>query len=1106
MAKNKFSKGKKPGQHLARPAATNPPPAPPAPVVEDIDEEEESPEPSLEEMALNLRAILEETEVKARRLRDSMELPSVAIEELEDKLADEQKERGQLEATVASQKERLEELEKLHAAARGQVEELESQLGLLEQEKRHLGSELDERQRDTGDLEARLDEALKSRQHLADQLAEAERSRQNLEERLSGADGLSTRLDEAERARVEIEERLRSADETHAAALRKFEEKLAEHDLLRTRCQEAEARRDELDARLKELEGGASGLQAKQREAENRLGELEDKLQGAQADLLEGESRLEEAQRKARLLEEQLEEARRAKAEVERHMEEAQQLRDDLLSQLEQAQLTAAEHQGRTHELEGKQQELAKASTQVIELREMLDMLEANLLEAEDKLACAPTRSQLEDALARAQEAEERVGELTTAADEVEQKLRQSEFRLGQIKQIFEETDEAARAAEERADAAERRAREAERKLRQLEVATGRVADAAGEAAAGAPEGSDGVELSSLRKKLESAERESLESVERAELAEQKLIELEDEVREANERAMELEEKFGEVEANSIRLREELEQACQQLEETRSQADPSQFEELRQKLQDTEARAKAAEQKSRESVDRLFQSEQRMVAASARTRTAEERIVTLERELDNLKRKFHEAEERMKSGEAAELDPETERMAFEDRLTSLPNFNILQQYIDYTFKQVHRYKRGAALLCIDLDRFKVINDTLGFRAGDEVLRQVADRLKALVRESDVLGRRGDDEFLILLSELERGDLPEVRTPEDWARACNQMSTLVSNRILSALAPPYSVQNQKLHVTASIGASVSLDAETAEEFIEHAETAMVAAKEAGRNNLQFYTADLKQRRQRKLSFDGQLRQALENDEFTLLYQPIVHLSSGRLAGAEALLRWRHPEMNRLLAPEEFLSIAEETGLIVPIGTWALMQACRQAALWRDEGLDLFTAVNMSTRQLMQADLPKTFLKAFEVTNIDPKMLVVDILEGSSLVDPERIDQNLEELTRLGVAISIDDFGVGFSSLKRLGKVKMLKFHQSLVQDVGSRHGSSICVAMLGICSTLAVRSVAEGVETAEQATFFLDKGCELAQGFYFSDPVLPDEITEMWLDNRTWSGF
>ncbi len=1104
MGKNKFSKGKKPGQNVAKPAAATPLPAPESPVEEEFADEDESPEPSLEEMALNLRAILEETEVKARRLRDSMELPSVAIEELEDKLADEQKVRAQLEATVAVQKERLEELEKLQTATRGQVEALENQIAQVEQEKRHLGSELDERQRDTGDLEARLDEAIKARQRLTDQMAEAERARQDLEERLSGDDGLAIRLAEAEKARAELEERLRNADETHAEALREFDEKLAEHDALKARLQEVEARRDELEARLKELEGGASGLQAKQREAENRLGELEDKLQGAQAELLEGESRLEETQRKARVLEEQLEEARRAKAEVERHMEEAQQLRDDLLGQLEQAQMSAAEHEARTQELEGKMQELAKAGTQVTELREMLDMLEANLLEAEDKLASAPTRDQLEDALARAQEAEERIGELTTATDEMEQKLRQSEFRLGQIKQIFEETDEAAKAAEERADAAERRAREAERKLRQLEVATGWVADAAGEAAAS--EAPDSGELFALRKKLEAAETESLESLERAELAEQKQIELEDEVREANERAVELEEKFGEVEANSIRLREELEQARRQLDEARGQTDLSQLDELRQKLQDTEARVKAAEQKARESVDRLFQSEQRMVAASARTRTAEEKIVTLERELDNIKRKLHEAEERMKSGETAELDPETERMAFEDRLTSLPNFNILQQYIDYTFKQVHRYKRGAALLCIDLDRFKVINDTLGFRAGDEVLRQVADRLKALVRESDVLGRRGDDEFLILLSELERGDLPEVRTPEDWARACNQMSTLVSNRILAALAPPYSVQNQKLHVTASIGASVSLDAETAEEFIEHAETAMVAAKEAGRNNLQFYTADLKQRRQRKLSFDGQLREALENDEFTLLYQPIVHLSSGRLAGAEALLRWKHPEMNRLLAPEEFLSIAEETGLIVPIGTWALMQACRQAALWRDEGLEIFTAVNMSTRQLMQADLPKTLTKALEVTNIDPKMLILDIIEGSSLVDPERIDQNLEELTRQGVAIAIDDFGVGFSSLKRLGKVKMLKFHQSLVQDVNSRHGSSICVAMLGICSTLAVRSVAEGVETAEQATFFLDKGCELAQGFYFSEPVPPDEITEMWLDNRTWSGF
>ncbi|MEW6277219.1 MAG: GGDEF domain-containing phosphodiesterase, partial [Candidatus Eremiobacterota bacterium] len=362
-------------------------------------------------------------------------------------------------------------------------------------------------------------------------------------------------------------------------------------------------------------------------------------------------------------------------------------------------------------------------------------------------------------------------------------------------------------------------------------------------------------------------------------------------------------------------------------------------------------------------------------------------------------------------------------------------------------------------------------------------------------------------FLVLLSELEPGDLPEVRTPEDWVRACQKMATLVSNRVLSSLAAPFSVKNQKLHVTASVGASISSDAESPEQFLEHAEAAMTRAKELGRNQLHFYTADLQQSRQRKLSLDGQLRQALENDELLLLYQPIVHLSSGRLAGAEALLRWKHPEMDRLLLPADFLSVAEETGLIVPIGYWVLMEACRQAAAWRDAGLEIFTAVNLSTRQLMQADLPKSFLRAIEVSNLDPRLLVVDINEGSNLVDPERTDATVEELSRYGVAIAIDDFGVGFSSLKRLTQVKMLKFDRTLVQDVpASKQGSSVCVAVLGICSSLGVRSVAEGVEQAEQATFFLDKGCELAQGFYFSEPVRAEEITAMWEDNRTWSGF
>ncbi len=1070
------------------------------------EEEDETPEPSLEEMAINLRAILAETEIKARRLRDSMELPHAQVEELEDKLVLEQK-------AVAEGRARVEELEKLHTAARGQVEVLEKQLLVLEDDKNDLKSSLSELETKLEDLDLKHEEEIKARQRMADQLSEAERARKELEERLAGEDDMAEKLSEVERAREELEERLRNADESHGAALREFETKLTRLEEAESKLREEQARREELDekqkeleARLKEAEANSATLTAKQREAENRLGEMEEQLQTAQASLLEAEDKLAEAERQKKALETNTEAVDKARAEFDAQLAEAQQLREELQAQLEQAQAEAAEHQGRIDELETKVKGSSDAETRAAELREMLEMLEANLLEAEDKLAAAPSKDAFEQAQTRAQEAEEKMTAAAQATEELEQKLKQTEFRLEQIKQIYEETDEATRAAEERADVAEKRAREAERKLRSLEVATGRTAATADAAAPTEAPSTSSAEMTALREKLENAERTELEAVERAELAEAKQAELEEEAHEANERAAELEEKFSEVEANTIQLKEELEQARQALESARSVADQSGLDELKKKLEDTEARAKTAEQKARESVDRLFQSEQRMVQASARLRTAEEKVVELEREIDNLKRKYHEAEERLKSGEGAELDPETERMAFEDRLTNLPNFNILQQYIDYTFKQVHRYKRGAALLCIDLDRFKVINDTLGFRAGDEVLRQVADRLKALTRESDVLGRRGDDEFLILLSELEKGDLPEVRTPEDWMNACKQMATLVSNRILSALAPPYSVQNQKLHVTASIGASISLDAETAEEFIEHAETAMVAAKEAGRNNLQFYTADLKQRRQRKLSLDGQLRQALENDEFTLLYQPIVHLSSGRLAGAEALIRWRHPELNKVLLPADFLPTADETGLIVPIGTWAIMQGCRQAALWRDEGLEIFTAINVGTRQLMQADLAKTFLKALEVTNTDPKSIVLDINEGSNLVDPERTDLTLEELARTGASIAIDDFGVGFSSLKRLTQVKMLKFDRTLVSDVGSRHGASICVAVLGICSNLGVRSVAEGVETPEQATFFLDKGCELAQGFYFSEPVPAEEITEMWLDNRTWSGF
>lgn len=447
-----------------------------------------------------------------------------------------------------------------------------------------------------------------------------------------------------------------------------------------------------------------------------------------------------------------------------------------------------------------------------------------------------------------------------------------------------------------------------------------------------------------------------------------------------------------------------------------------------------------------------------------------------------------EAEEKLR--QAAELQPQTH----EDQLTGLPNAAVLRHHLDFMVEQVNRYGRSAALLAVDLDRFRFINEALGFRTGDELLRQVAERLKSMMRGSDVVARAGEDEFHVLLSELS-SDNDKYKPAEELRNLIKSRAEAVAKRVLDALAKPYEIQGQTLHLSSSIGLSLAPgDALSAEEMLEHADAALYSAKELGRARCQVYSEDIQERLRRRLLLENQLHTGLREGQFKLFYQPIVLLDSREVVGVEALVRWDHPEMGRLM-PREFLPIAEESGAIVPLGDWILGEACSKLKQWRNDGMNLFIDVNLSPRQLLQADMAATFLKTVEDSALRAKDVMVDVGEHVYTLDP-RVRAVLDELGESGVRIAIDDFGTGLSNLKaiRLTQTKIIKLDSTFVAGIpANRQYLSICVAVVRLAASLNMRSLAEGIETEKQYEYLHKNECHLGQGFYFSPPVEPEKI-------------
>lgn len=414
-------------------------------------------------------------------------------------------------------------------------------------------------------------------------------------------------------------------------------------------------------------------------------------------------------------------------------------------------------------------------------------------------------------------------------------------------------------------------------------------------------------------------------------------------------------------------------------------------------------------------------------------------------------------------------------MAHHDALTKLPNRTLLDDRLLQAIAKSRRSHEHTAVLFLDLDRFKLINDTLGHDVGDRLLERVAQALKSLLRETETVARLGGDEFIIVIPELAEVDRAAV----------------VARKVIELFSHPHIIDGRVLHVTTSVGISVYPgDGTDPATLLRNADIAMYHAKERGRNNFQFFESAMNQVIQERVTVEHDLRMALERGEFLLHYQPQVDCRSGAIIGMEALIRWQHPERG-LVTPYSFIAIAEETGLIVPIGEWVLGEASRQARRWHDAGqTGLRISVNLSARQFQQPDLYDRIDAVIRTTGIDPAMLELELTESMLMADPVAATEVLRQLAGLGVKIAIDDFGTGYSSLAYLKRfpVTRLKIDQSFVRDLSTDlNDAAIVSAVVAMAVSLKLEVIAEGVETLEQLRYLEAHGCHAIQGYYFSQP-------------------
>ena len=444
--------------------------------------------------------------------------------------------------------------------------------------------------------------------------------------------------------------------------------------------------------------------------------------------------------------------------------------------------------------------------------------------------------------------------------------------------------------------------------------------------------------------------------------------------------------------------------------------------------------------------------------------------------------------------ERKELQDHIQHLAYHDPLTDLPNRAMFNRQLSHAILQAQRYQKGLAVLFIDLDRFKNINDTLGHDAGDRLLQEMARRIGACLRSgdgvarmdggADLVARLGGDEFVVLIEEV-----------TDSARVSQ-----VARKLLAALVKEYPLEGQLIHITASIGISVfPEDGRNEFSLMKHADIAMYRAKDRGKNNFQFYSAQMDLHSAELLALESGLRRAPERDEFVIYYQAKVDANTGRITGVEALVRWQHPELG-LVSPIHFISLAEESGLIVPLSKWVLKEACRQSLAWQLQGLPpIRIAVNLSARQFADDNLLADTMKTLREVGMDPTMLELEITESMMMYNTEKTIEVLAAFRKQGIRVAIDDFGIGYSSLSHLKQfpIDIIKIDRSFIQDIPGDHADeAITEAIIVMGRSLKIKVVAEGVETAQQLHFLRSHGCDEIQGYCFSRPIPADAFAKL----------
>jgi diguanylate cyclase (GGDEF)-like protein len=433
-----------------------------------------------------------------------------------------------------------------------------------------------------------------------------------------------------------------------------------------------------------------------------------------------------------------------------------------------------------------------------------------------------------------------------------------------------------------------------------------------------------------------------------------------------------------------------------------------------------------------------------------------------------------------------------QRLATHDTLTALPNRALFNETLTHAIAQAERHGRSAAIFFMDMDRFKNINDTLGHGVGDRVLQEASRRLLGAVRGSDLVARLGGDEFVLLVEDF--GDTADLAD--------------IAAKILAAFEPTFMVDGQELGLSASLGiCTYPEDGKDAQELLSNADIAMYRAKEQGRNRFCFYAAELNHLSQERLTLEAELRHALERGEIEVFYQPKIDFGTGRVTGVEALIRWRHPKLG-LLLPDRFVALAEEIGVIIPIGYWTLRRVCERARRWHAEGMHLSVAVNLSASQFHEPELVTQLAAILKSTGISAQALELEITESMVMKDPDRAVGIMEALRRMGVRISIDDFGTGHSSLGYLKRfpINQLKVDRTFVRDL-PHNGDDVAItrAVIAMAHSLKMSVVAEGVEHQHQFDMLRAEGCDEFQGYYCRPPLEEAELMRFLQEERATRG-